>query len=75
MKIRMVGILGILFIVLGLTGLMHPEIKLSGKKTDVQMGAIHATMETRRIVAVPWVVSGIFILAGGVLVFMSSRNS
>lgn len=75
MKIRMVGILGILFIVLGLTGLMHPEIKLSGQKTDVQMGTIHATMETHRILAVPWAVSGIFILAGGVLVFMSSRNS
>ncbi|MGH9698003.1 MAG: hypothetical protein ACRD5R_02845 [Candidatus Acidiferrales bacterium] len=75
MKIRLVGILGILFIVLGLTGLMHPEIKISGKKQDVQLGTIHASMETSRIVAVPWAVSGIFILAGGVLVFMSSRNS
>jgi hypothetical protein len=75
MKFNFLLIFGMLLLALGLTGLVHPEIKLPAKHEELQIGQTKVPIETRRIVTVPPVVGGLFIVCGAGLVFLGARKS
>lgn len=74
MKDKQFAIFGILFIVLGIAGFVHPRILMPGKQNSVQVGGQEMIVETRRVIDIPAFLSGFFILAGGALIFLSRRE-
>ena len=75
MKFNFLVIFGVLLAVLGLAGLLHPDIKMPAKREELQIGGLQVPVETRRIVTVPPVVGGLIIVCGAGLPFLSVRKS
>jgi hypothetical protein len=75
MKFNFLVIFGLLLFALGLAGLVHPEIKLPAKHEELHIGQTRVPIETRRIVTVPPVVGGLFIVCGAGLIFLGARKS
>jgi len=75
MKNRTFAIAGTLFVLLGLAGFVHPRILMPGKQDDVRVGDQRMIVETRRVVTIPPILSGFFVLAGGGLLFVSARQA
>jgi hypothetical protein len=74
-KFNFLVIFGILLVVFGLAGLLHPEIKMPAKREELQVGRLKVPVETRRIVTVPPIVGGLIIVCGAGLVFLGARKS
>jgi hypothetical protein len=75
MKFNFLVIFGVLLAVLGLAGLLHPDIEMPAKREELQIGGLQVPVETRRIVTVPPVVGGSIIVCGAGLLFLSVRKS
>jgi hypothetical protein len=73
-KFNSLVIFGILFLALGIGGLVHPNIVMPGKKQELQIAGQKVIMETRRVVAVPPVLGVLLILAGGAALVLSQVN-
>ena len=67
--------LGVVLILIGAATLIHPELKMREHKREVEVAGQKLIINTRRIVTVPEVWSGIAILAGAGLVFAGARKS
>ena len=65
---------GILFVVLGIAGFVHPRILMPGRQDDLQVGGQRMIVETRRVVEIPGFLSGFLVLAGGGLIFIGGRE-
>jgi hypothetical protein len=74
MKFNLLAVFGILFLALGIAGLVHPEIKMPAKHEELQIGQTKVPIETRRIVAVPPVVGCLIMVCGAGLVFLAMRK-
>lgn len=74
MKNKQFAIAGALFVVLGIAGLVHPRILMPGKQDDVRVGDQRMIVKTRRVVTIPPILGGFFVLAGGCLIFLSARQ-
>ena len=74
MKFNSLVIFGILFLALGIGGLVHPNIVMPGKKQELQIAGQKVIMETRHVVTVPGVLGVLLILAGGAALFLSQVN-
>ena len=80
MKIHPFALLGAFLMILGIASLIHPNLAMPAKKTEVQIGSTKAIMETRRIIEVPAALAGFLIFSGGALGFLGvwqpwARNS
>ena len=67
--------LGIVLLLIGAATLIHPELKMPADKREVNVEGQKLIINTRRIVTVPAVLSGIVIVAGVALVFAGARKS
>ena len=65
---------GALVIVLGVYGLVRPNLLMPAKRQTLQIAGQNVVMETRRIVAIPRPLSGLLILGGLGLVLMSIQR-
>ncbi len=74
MKFKPVPLLGAVLIVLGLVALIHPNFSKSTRQDFVQVGPMHATVETRRVFAIPPLLSGLVMVTGAWLIFVGSRK-
>jgi hypothetical protein len=70
---RIFGIIGALFLLLGLAALIHPRIEMPAQKTEVEIHSHKVLLETRRIVTVPWMVGGVLALGGAAMIFLGTR--
>jgi hypothetical protein len=59
-------ILGVLMIVLGVAALIVGRISYSTQQDVMKVGPMEATVETRKVIPLPPVLSGL-VLAGGIL--------
>jgi hypothetical protein len=66
---------GALLILLGMAALIYPDLPMPAKRSEFQIGPEKLKMETRRVVTIPPILSGIVILAGGGLIFVGTRKS
>jgi len=66
-------ILGAVLILLGLVTLFHPHMEMPAKRTEVQVLGQKLLVETRRIVTIPPLLSGLLIVAGAGLVVLGPR--
>ena len=74
MKFNFLVIFGILFLALGIAGLVRPEIKMPAKHEELQIGQTKVPIETRRIVTVPPVVGCLIIVCGAALVYLGVQK-
>ena len=74
MKIHPFVVLGVLLIACGIAALIHPNLSMPSKKHEVQIGTDKVIMETTRIVELPKVFSVLLMIAGGSLIFLSTRK-
>jgi hypothetical protein len=66
MRNKPILIIGVLMIVLGVAALAVRRISYSTDEQSIQVGPAKATIETKRVIELPPLLSG-FVLAGGVL--------
>jgi hypothetical protein len=74
MKITLHVAFGVLFLVLGVVALIHPNFALRGKKDEVMIADQKVLIETRRIISIPRLASGIEVVLGIGLIFFGSRK-
>ncbi|MGH9692170.1 MAG: hypothetical protein ACRD4C_14025 [Candidatus Acidiferrales bacterium] len=66
---------GIVLILLGIGALIRPNIEMPAKREEVHIQQQRVLIETRRIVSVPRLLSGLLILGGAGLIFLGTRRS
>ena len=71
MKFNSLAIFGVLFIVLGIAGLAHPNVMMPAKKQEIEIAGSRVTMETRRVVTIPKILGVLLVVAGGAALFLS----
>jgi len=67
-------LVGAVFILLGLVSLIHPRVEMPARKTEVQVLGQRLLIETRRIVTIPSILSGLLIVAGVGLMVLGPRK-
>lgn len=65
---------GTVFVLLGLLALIHPRVELPARKTEVQVVGQKLLIETRRIITIPPILSGLLIVAGISLMVFGPRK-
>jgi hypothetical protein len=65
---------GAAFVVLGLVALIHPRVEMPAQKTEVQVVGQKLLIETRRIVTIPPILSGLLMVAGIGLMLLGPRK-
>ena len=65
---------GAVFIVLGLIALIHPRVEMPARKTEVEVVGQRLLIETRRIVTIPPILSGLLMVAGIGLMLLGPRK-
>ena len=75
MKIHPFVVLGVLLIGCGIAALIHPNLSMPSKKQEVVIDSQKAIVETTRIVELPKVFSVLLLIAGGSLIFLSTRKT
>lgn len=70
---RFVIILGVIFLVLGVVGLVHPSFSYHQQEEVAKLGPIKATVEEEKTAQVPAAVSIILLAAGIGLVLLGPR--
>jgi hypothetical protein len=75
MKLHPFVVLGILLIGCGIAALIHPNLSMPSKKRELQISGEKVIMETTRVVELPKVFSVLLLLAGGSLIFLSTRKT
>lgn len=66
---------GVVLLLLGAATLIHPELKMPENQREVNVEGQKLIINTRRIVTVPAVLSGVVIVAGVALIFAGARKS
>jgi uncharacterized membrane protein HdeD (DUF308 family) len=75
MKIHPFIVIGVLLIVAGIAALIHPNLSMPSKKRELQISGEKVIMETTRIVEIPKVFGVLLMIAGGSLIFLSTRKA
>jgi hypothetical protein len=74
MKVHPYVIMGILFIALGIAGLVHPNVSMPSKKSEIEIAGTKTIMETTRIIQIPKVFAVLLLVAGGSFIFLSTAK-
>lgn len=75
MKIHPFTAIGVLLIAAGIAALIHPNLSMPSKKRELQISGEKVIMETTRIVEIPKVFGVLLMIAGGSLIFLSTRKA
>jgi hypothetical protein len=75
MKVHPYVVMGILFIALGITALVHPNVSMPSKKSEMEIAGTKTIIETTRIIQIPKVFSVLLLVAGGSFIFLSTAKS
>jgi hypothetical protein len=65
---------GILLVLLGIVGLVHPDFTYHEKKEVAKLGPMQATVEEEKVLEIPKAASIIVALAGLALVILAPRS-
>jgi hypothetical protein len=71
LKFNSLAIFGVLFIVLGIAGLAHPNVMMPAKKQEIEIAGSRVIMETRRVVTIPKILGVLLVVAGGAALCLS----
>jgi len=65
---------GIVLAPLGMGALIHPELDLPSNREEIQIGPEKIQVDTRRIIGLPRVLSGMIVLAGGGPILLGTKR-
>ena len=71
---KVLVIAGLLFFVLGIVGLVHPDFTYHKTEEVAHVGPVHATVNEEKITKVPTFVSVILLVAGLGLTVVGARS-
>jgi hypothetical protein len=71
---RIAAIIGVVLLVLGIAGLVHPTYSYREKEEVAKIGPIKATIDTDKVVEISPFISVPLLLAGIGLILVSSRS-
>ena len=71
---RLPTILGVILVILGVIGLVHPSFDYHQREEVAKVGPFNATVEEQKTAQVPTAVSIVVLTVGIVLVVISSRT-
>jgi len=71
---RVRTLFGAALLVLGVVALIHPRVEMPAQKTEVQVVGQKLLIETRRIVTIPPILSGLVMVVGIGLMLLSPRK-
>jgi hypothetical protein len=71
---RLPGVLGVILLVLGVIGLVHPSFNYHQREEVAKVGPFKATVDEQKTAQVPPAVSIIVLTVGIVLVVVGSRT-
>ena len=71
---RVLVIVGLLFFVLGIVGLVHPDFTYHKTEEVAHVGPVHATVNEEKVATVPAYVSVILLFAGLGLTVVGARS-
>jgi hypothetical protein len=74
MKVHPYVIMGILFIALGIAALVHPNVSMPSKKSEIEIAGTKTIIETTRIIEIPKVFAILLLVAGGSFIFLSTAK-
>ena len=74
MKFNSLTVFGVLFVVLGIAALAHPNVVMPAKKQELEIAGNKVIMETRRVVEIPRILGVLLVVAGGAALFLSQVN-
>lgn len=61
---KILATVGIVLMVFGIVGLIHPAIPVSTQQDQVRVGPFHTTVETKKSYVVPPILSGLVLACG-----------
>jgi hypothetical protein len=70
---RFVMLLGVLFLILGVIGLVHPTFTYHQQEEVAKIGPVKATVNEEKTAQIPVAASVAFLVAGVVLVLVAPR--
>jgi hypothetical protein len=70
---KIVILLGVLLLVLGVTGLVHPSFKYHQQEEVAKIGPLKATVDEEKTAVIPPAVSIVLLVAGIALVILGPR--
>lgn len=68
-------LIGLVLVALGAVGLVVPRITYQEETADVDVGPLSVQVTQERTISVPDVLSGLVLVAGGVLIAVGSQRS
>jgi hypothetical protein len=71
---KIIVIAGLLFFVLGIVGLVHPDFTYHKTEEVAHFGPVHATVNQEKVATVPTFVSVILLVAGLGLTVVGARS-
>jgi hypothetical protein len=75
MNLKAMTLCGIVFLAIGVGTLIHPRFSGPAHRRDVVALDRHVTIETRRVFPFRPFLSGAFLLAGGIFVYLGTRRA
>ena len=75
MKVHPFMVIGVLLIACGIAAIIHPNLSMPAKKRELQISGKEVIMKTTRIIELPKVFDVLLIVAGGSLIFLSTRKA
>ena len=75
MKVHPYVVMGILFIALGIAALVHTNVSMPSKKSEMEIAGTKTIIETTRIIQIPGVFGVLLLVAGGSFIFLSRAKS
>jgi uncharacterized membrane protein HdeD (DUF308 family) len=70
---RIVIILGVILLILGVTGLVHPSFSYHKQEDVAKIGPLKATVDEEKVVEIPAAVSIVMLIAGIGLILVGPR--
>ena len=70
---RFAIVLGIILVILGLVGILHPEFDYHKREEVAKIGPVTATVDKQQRATVPPVVAAALLIAGAVLIVLGPR--
>ena len=74
MKIHPFVVLGVLLIACGIAALIHPNLSMPSHKYEFQINTEKVIKRTTRIIEIPKIFDVLLMIAGGSLIFLSTRK-
>ena len=75
MKVHPFMVIGVLLIACGIAAIIHPNLSMPAKQRELQISGEKVIMKTTRIIELPKVFDVLLIVAGGSLIFLSTRKA